>query len=191
MQHHQDERGHEPVVFLPREAGEGDHAEHGGGGMRTSDNTFERARDLRRRMSLPEIVLWQAMRKARLAGLRFRRQHPIGPYIIDFDCPAARLAVEVDGFAHDSVAQAHRDERRQTWLAQQGVRVLRIRASDVLTDQKLEGVLLGIKHAAGRRQPPPARSARHLRRLAGEEPDQCPSGHSERRSPARSGRSAR
>jgi very-short-patch-repair endonuclease len=115
--------------------------------MRASDNTFERARELRRQMSLPEIVLWQALRRAGLGGLRFRRQHPIGPYIIDFFCPAARLAVEVDGFFHDSVAQAHRDERRQAWLTQ-GVRVLRIRASDVLTDEKLEGVLLGIKQAA-------------------------------------------
>jgi very-short-patch-repair endonuclease len=67
--------------------------------MRISDNTFERARELRRQMSLPEIVLWQALRKARLGGLRFRRQHPIGPYIVDFYCPAARLAIEVDGFA--------------------------------------------------------------------------------------------
>ena len=89
--------------------------------MRASDNTFERARELRRQMSLPEIVLWQALRKARLGGLRFRRQHPIGPYILDFYCPAARLALEVDGFAHDSIAEAYRDERRQAWLAQQGV----------------------------------------------------------------------
>jgi very-short-patch-repair endonuclease len=130
--------------------------------MRASDNTFERARELRRQMSLPEIVLWQALRKARLGGLRFRRQHPIGPYIVDFYCPAARLAIELDGFAHDSIAEAHRDERRQAWLAQQGVSVLRIRASDVLRDEKLEAVLLGIKQAAA--GTPPARSARLLPR---------------------------
>ncbi len=53
-------------------------------GMRAPDKTFSRARELRRHMSLPEIVLWQALRKGRLAGLRFRRQHPIGPYILDF-----------------------------------------------------------------------------------------------------------
>jgi very-short-patch-repair endonuclease len=64
-------------------------------------------------MSLPEIVLWQALQKLWLGGLRFRRQHPIGPYILDFYCPSARLAIEVDGFAHDTVAEAHRDPRRQ------------------------------------------------------------------------------
>jgi very-short-patch-repair endonuclease len=88
--------------------------------MRAPDRTFERARELRRQMSLPEVVLWQALRNVRLAGLRFRRQHPIGPYILDFYCPAAHLALEVDGFAHDSIAEAYRDERRQAWLAQQG-----------------------------------------------------------------------
>jgi very-short-patch-repair endonuclease len=88
--------------------------------MRAPDRTFERARELRRQMSLPEVVLWQALRNVRLAGLRFRRQHPIGPYILDFYCPAARLALEVDGFAHYSIAEAYRDERRQAWLAQQG-----------------------------------------------------------------------
>jgi very-short-patch-repair endonuclease len=129
--------------------------------MRALDRTFERARELRRQMSLPEVVLWQALRNVRLAGLRFRRQHPIGPYILDFYCPAARLALEVDGFAHDSIAEAYRDERRQAWLAQQGVRVLRIRASDVLRDERLEGVLLDIERVAAEapsdslRSPPP------------------------------------
>ena len=65
--------------------------------MRAPDKTIGRARELRRTMSLPEIVLWQALRKGRLAGLRFRRQHPIGPYIFDFYCPSALLAIEVDG----------------------------------------------------------------------------------------------
>jgi very-short-patch-repair endonuclease len=99
-------------------------------------------------MSLPEIVLWQALRKKRLPGVRFRRQHPFGPYILDFYCPAARLAVEVDGLAHDTAGQASHDERRRVWLAQQGVRVLRIRARDVLRDEELEQVLLAIERAA-------------------------------------------
>ena len=116
--------------------------------MRAPKRTFQRARQLRRDMTLPEIVLWQALRKLRLADLRFRRQHPIGPYILDFYCPSAHLALEVDGFAHDSVAQAQRDERRQEWLALHGVRALRIRASDVLTDENLEGVPLEIKEMA-------------------------------------------
>jgi very-short-patch-repair endonuclease len=130
------------------------------GGMRVSGKTFERARKLRREMSLPEVVLWRALRRAQLMGLRFRRQHPIGPYIVDFYCPSARLALEVDGLAHDNVAEAGRDERRQAWLAKQRVKVLRIRASDVLKDERLEGVLLGIKDVASTpsgslRSPPP------------------------------------
>ena len=100
--------------------------------MRAPEKTFSRARALRRQMSLPEVVLWQALRKGRLSGLRLRRQHPIGPYILDFYCPSARLAIEVDGFAHDTVAAARHDERRQAWLAGRGVTVLRFRADEVL-----------------------------------------------------------
>src|SRR5947199_9883447 len=115
--------------------------------MRAPDGTFSRARQLRREMTLPEVVLWRALRKRQLAGGRFRRQHPIGPYILDFYCPAVRLAIEVDGLAHDSAAVVRHDERRRAWLAEQGVRVMRIRASDVLRDETLEGVLLVIEHA--------------------------------------------
>ena len=133
------------------------------GAMRAPDKTFSRARELRRKMSLPEVVLWQALRNGKLAGLRFRRQHPIGPYILDFYCPSARLAVEVDGLAHDSAARVRYDDNRQAWLAQRGITVLRIGAGDVLQDQRLEGVLLGIERAAARtpsgeiRSPPPPR----------------------------------
>jgi very-short-patch-repair endonuclease len=126
---------------LPRNAGEDPD-------MRAPEKTVRRARDLRRRMSLPEVVLWQSLRQGRLAGLRFRRQHPIGPYVLDFYCAAAHLAIEVDGFAHDTEFGARRDEHRDGWLAERGVTVLRVRASDVSRDDKLEGILLGIAQAA-------------------------------------------
>ncbi len=116
--------------------------------MRAPAKTFGRARELRRQMTLPEVVLWQALRKSRLAGLRFRRQHPIGPYILDFYCPAAGLAIEVDGFAHDAAAQVRHDARRDAFLAGRGIRVLRIAASDVLRDERLEGALIAIERAA-------------------------------------------
>src|SRR5690349_13419669 len=103
--------------------------------MRAPNKTFSRARELRRQMSLPEVVLWQALREGRLAGLRFRRQHPIGPYILDFYCPSAHLAVEVDGFAHDTAPRMRHDESRQAWLTQRRVTILRIPASDVLRDR--------------------------------------------------------
>lgn len=132
--------------------------------MRAPEKTFRRARELRREMTLPEVVLWQALRKGLLAGLRFRRQHPFGPYILDFYCAAARLAVEIDGMAHDAVVQVQHDERRRQWLAESGIAVLRIVASDVLRDDKLEGVLIAIEQAAAAgapsvslRSPPPPR----------------------------------
>ena len=107
------------------------------------------------------VVLWQELRKGQLARMRFRRQHPVGPYILDFYFPAARLAVEVDGAAHDAAAQVRHDERRQAWLKERRITVLRFRASDVLRDETLEGVLQAIEEAAALapsvalRAPPP------------------------------------
>lgn len=118
------------------------------GALRASEKTIGRARELRRAMTLPEVVLWQALRQGRLAGLRFRRQHPMGPYILDFYCASARLAVEVDGFAHDTGGQYDHDWFREAWLARQGVRVLRVRAGDVLRDERLERVLVAIEQGA-------------------------------------------
>ena len=117
------------------------------GVLRAPNRTVDQARALRRQMSLPEVVLWQALRQKRLADLRIRRQHPIGPYILDFYCPSARLAVEVDGFAHDTAAGVRHDERRALWLTQHDVRVLRIRAIDLLRGERLEGVLAEIERA--------------------------------------------
>jgi very-short-patch-repair endonuclease len=88
--------------------------------MRAPEVTFSRARGLRRAMSLPEVVLWQALRKRRLAGLRVRRQHPMGSYILDFYYPSARLALEVDGLAHDGANRQRRDRDRDAWLARRG-----------------------------------------------------------------------
>jgi very-short-patch-repair endonuclease len=61
--------------------------------------------------------------------LKFRRQHPIGPWIVDFYCAEAKLAVEVDGRVHEEWAE--RDRRRTRWLADQGIRVIRLAAEDV------------------------------------------------------------
>jgi very-short-patch-repair endonuclease len=61
---------------------------------------IRRARELRREMTVPERVVWQALRDRRLAGWRFRRQAAIGPYIVDFYCHAARLVLEIDGLSH-------------------------------------------------------------------------------------------
>ncbi len=99
-------------------------------------------------MTLPEVLLWRDIRRRQLDGLLFRRQHPIGPYILDFYCPEHDLAVEVDGAAHEGARQAAHDERRDLWLAQQGVRVLRIPAADILSDEARVDVLATVAAAA-------------------------------------------
>jgi ATP-dependent DNA helicase RecQ len=102
----------------------------------------ERARELRYEMSPPERLLWSRMQGKGLDGLKFRRQHPIDPYILDFYCPNARLAVEVDGWGHNMGDQGKRDERRDAFLASRGIRTHRIVASDIYDD--LEEVLASI-----------------------------------------------
>ncbi|WP_322963099.1 endonuclease domain-containing protein [Sphingomonas fuzhouensis] len=116
--------------------GEGDHAEHGGGAMgipTKPGRTVRKARGLRRDMTLPEVVLWRVLRE-RPDNLRFRRQHPAGAYVLDFYCPVARVAVEVDGEVHERGDQPERGVRRDAFLAGHGVAVLRIPARDVLRD---------------------------------------------------------
>jgi very-short-patch-repair endonuclease len=79
-----------------------------------------------------EHALWQILRDRRLGGFRFRRQHPVGPFILDFYCPALKLAVEVDGSSH--AQQVERDEARTRQLEVFGYHVLRVRNEDVLGD---------------------------------------------------------
>jgi very-short-patch-repair endonuclease len=116
--------------------------------MRASERTFVRAKSLRRTMSPPEVMLWQYLRGSQLGGLRFRRQHPIGPYILDFYCAELQLAVEVDGQSHDFRSRALADQRRDAWLQSQGVRVARFLASDVLSADGIEAVLKAILNEA-------------------------------------------
>ena len=103
--------------------------------------TIQRARRLRKEMSLPEILLWQALRK-RPSGLKFRKQHPAGRYVADFFCHEARLVVEVDGEAHARGDRPRRDGVRDRWFADRRFEVLRIPARDVLAD--LPAVVSGI-----------------------------------------------
>jgi very-short-patch-repair endonuclease len=95
--------------------------------------TLKRARKLRGEMTTPERMLWQRMR-SRPSGLKFRRQHPAGVYVLDFYCAAARLAIEIDGWAHDSAATRARDAIRSQYLRSQGVATLRVPAQKMLDD---------------------------------------------------------
>ena len=132
--------------------------------MRAPILTLKRARKLRRRMTLPEVLLWEKLRGGRLNDLRFRRQHPIGPYILDFYSSLARLAREIDGAGHEHPQQRAHDERGDNWLAENGIRVMRIPAADVLNDETIEGVLVSIARAAApstaSRSPSPAARGR-------------------------------
>jgi very-short-patch-repair endonuclease len=96
-----------------------------------TDRAYKIARRLRRELSLPEKLLWVRLRGAEV---RFRRQYPIGRYVLDFYSPAAKLAIEVDGAAHELGDRPQRDEVRTEWLKNQGIAELRIPAKDVLAD---------------------------------------------------------
>ncbi len=108
------------------------------------------ARRLRREMTLPELLLWRLLRE-RPHGLKFRRQHPSGPYILDFFCADARLAIEIDGEAHDRGDRPQCDEVRDAWLAQAGISTLRIPAAEIYRD--LEAALTHVVESARARLP--------------------------------------
>jgi very-short-patch-repair endonuclease len=116
--------------------------------LKGNGRSYRRAKRLRREMSLPEVLLWQQLRGR--AGDKWRKQHPAGPYVLDFYCDAARLCVEVDGEAHPREDAPARDARRDAWLASQGVATLRIAAAEVLNN--LEGVLQWIGEAVAERR---------------------------------------
>jgi len=91
---------------------------------RVTDRQLASARRLRREMTTAEEMLWRSLRN-RGAGAKFRRQVPIGPYIGDFVCVAAKMVVELDGPPHEKPEQRSRDARRDLWLRSQGWHVLR------------------------------------------------------------------
>ncbi|KQM51456.1 hypothetical protein ASE69_08745 [Sphingomonas sp. Leaf208] len=91
------------------------------------------AKRLRKQMTPPEIALWLALR-ANEEGLRFRKQHAAGPYILDFYCAPARLAIEVDGEAHNHGNRPQRDATRDAWLVAQNIRTLHYPAREMLAN---------------------------------------------------------
>jgi very-short-patch-repair endonuclease len=91
------------------------------------------AKRLRKQMTPHEIALWLALR-GNEAGLRFRRQHAAGPYVLDFYCAPARLAIEVDGESHNHGNRPERDATRDAWLVAQNIRVLHYPAREMLAN---------------------------------------------------------
>ena len=105
----------------------------------------ERSRQLRARQTKAESLIWTVVRARRLAGLKFRRQHPIGPFYADFACVQMRVIVELDGGYHDF--QYEGDLDRQKYLEADGWQVIRFRNEDVLED--VEAVAISIARQIG------------------------------------------
>ncbi|WP_309379135.1 endonuclease domain-containing protein [Paludisphaera borealis] len=103
--------------------------------MRERDDeseTIQRARRLRREMTAPERRLWRALRDHRVRGEKFRRQAPVGRFIVDFLHAVSGVVIELDGRSHDD--RFEHDAARQLWLEGRGYHVLRIANDDVLDD---------------------------------------------------------
>ncbi len=155
----------------PPRNGEGDQPKAGGGGpanLRAPIKTVKRARALRKDMPLPEVLLWRALR-LRPADFKFRRQYPVASYVVDFACLDTRLAIEIDGEAHNRGDQPERDERKDAALITAGFRVLRIPAYEVLRDMNavIEGIVascrtVGPLHHQPAAGGPPSRSGEDL-----------------------------
>ncbi|MER8633624.1 DUF559 domain-containing protein [Mesorhizobium opportunistum] len=92
------------------------------------------AKSMRRVMTDAELKLWNELRAHRLMGMSFRRQVPIGPYIVDFACSACRLVVEVDGSQHAGAEHLRHDEARSAYLKASGWTILRFWNDDVIRD---------------------------------------------------------
>ncbi|QGN53526.1 endonuclease domain-containing protein [Novosphingobium sp. Gsoil 351] len=95
--------------------------------------TVARARQLRRTMTLPEVLLWQRLRQ-RPGGFKFRKQHPAKPYVLDFYCHEARLVIEVDGQSHGMGDRPEQDIARDAHFRAKGINTLRLPAREVLHD---------------------------------------------------------
>lgn len=110
-------------------------------------------RRLRREMTLPEVLLWRLL-KGKPMGVKFRKQHPIENYVVDFYCAEKRIAIEIDGIAHDLGDRPKRDVSRDARLRALGIEVIRISAADVLRD--VDGAADGIVRLCADRPPPSA-----------------------------------
>jgi very-short-patch-repair endonuclease len=110
----------------------------------------DRARLLRKKATEPERILWRHLRNRNFAGYKFRRQHPLGSYVLDFYCPSEKLAIELDGGGHNYRAGQTRDQARSEFLARHRVSVLRFWNHQVR--QELDSVLRAIWFALEERQ---------------------------------------
>ena len=114
------------------------------GKYQTGNNLIaEAAKELRQRQTEAEKRLWFKLRDKQLCGAKFRRQEPVGNYIIDFVCFEKKLVLEIDGNPHTQMEVKRNDNQRTLWLQSEGFRVLRFWNADILNN--VEGVLEKIK----------------------------------------------
>jgi very-short-patch-repair endonuclease len=99
-----------------------------------SEEIFKRAKDLRNEMTEAEILLWKRLKAHQLAGLHFRRQHPIKKYIVYFYCHKEMLVIELDGKIHLKEEIAERDEGREYELRKLGLKIIRFTNEEVISD---------------------------------------------------------
>lgn len=121
---------------------------------------LDAARRLRRGQTLSEMLLWNALRGRAIRDFKWRRQHPIGTFVLDFYCDAARLALEIDGPVHNVGPIAARDRQRQSLIEAEGIRFLRIPAHAIETN--LDAVLADIAQALTATTFPPRRRTPRL-----------------------------
>lgn len=114
---------------------------------------LQNAKNLRRNLTPHEQILWQHLRAGRLQGFKFKRQQPLGKYIVDFICLEAKLVIELDGSQH---ALAQTDKTRDAWLHAEGYTVLRFWNNELT--ENLEGVLEAILIAVKKHHPLPSRA---------------------------------
>jgi imidazole glycerol-phosphate synthase subunit HisF len=103
---------------------------------RRSKQSIQRARELRQQMNPAERLLWSILRNRQI-GVKFRRQNPIGPYVVDFYCAELKLVIELDGSRHDDPLIRQLDQQREAWLRRLGITTIRITNSDLEVNTKV------------------------------------------------------
>ena len=120
---------------------------------------IDRARELRRQSTWAERRLWRSLRSRRLAGYKFRRQHPEAPYFLDFYCFEARLAVELDGFGHGHPERRRYDANRDAILAARGILVKRVWNHQLVKSEDRRNLIENLWRVLQERMPHPDNQA--------------------------------
>jgi very-short-patch-repair endonuclease len=118
--------------------------------MKRDQRLKQNARDLRGNQTPSEVLVWRQLRSRRMKGFKFRRQHPVGPFIPDFCCIDAKFVIELDGESH--LEKRERDHERDEWFQEHGYAVIRCWNTDVY--ENLEGLMDRIWHLCYSRTPP-------------------------------------